>query len=141
MNLYRFVCEKEIENLRKNGMVLASKPSNRFGNVNTAKSEENGIFFSIKKFDGIHHFMMDTVENHYLLVINMDDKDNRIVEFCKAVYDDIENFDFDPDDPWRPRVELPEIIVSGYSESDVVSIMDMNSMTIINHGSGYITFF
>ena len=142
MRLYRFVCKKELESLRKNGMVLATKPSNRFGDVNTASFEENGIFFSIKEKEGVHHFMMDTVENHYLLVIDMDRKDSRVIEFCNAVYDDVENADYDPECYWceQPCVELPEVVVRGYSESDVVSIMDMKDIKFQNHGSGYITF-
>ena len=144
MKLYRFVRFDEIFNLKQNRKLIATKSARRFGNVNTVKADRNtnGIFFSVKKQKGYYHFMMDTCLNHYLLEIEIPDNDERIIEECMGIYDDYENFDYDPDDPDRPRVYLPEVVVKEYSLNDVVRILDMNKVIkkITNHGCGYITF-
>lgn len=142
MIAYRFVCFDEIFHLEQHKKLVATKSAKRFGSANTAKTDEDGIFFSVKKQEGIYHFMMDTVINHYLLKIEIPDNDERIIEECLGIYDDIENFDYDSDDPDRPQVFLPEVILKSYSKNDVVEIIDMNTVkkNIKNHGCGYITF-
>lgn len=137
MRLYRFISKEELETLNENGIIIANEKANRFGDCNTAKSEENGIFFSKKRENGYHDFMLFCEGRNFLIEIEISDNDSRIVEECLGIYDDTENFDYDLNDPHRPQICLPEVIVRDYNAKDVVNYVNMLDVEIERYECGF----
>lgn len=138
MKLYRFVSDSELKTLKSRKPIMARTKIGEYGSmrlraVNSAiNTHRKGIFFykksdysvdfpdnfSMKKTLGENKFFcfLANFEKHWLLELEVEDKDSRIIETCKGFY-------YGPVDE---EYTLDEVILSEYGYIDIICITDMN---------------